>query len=111
MELGFLSFVNESDDGPLFATGAYKRVVDFIREVVPDHNVQPNHAWRHRLKTISRDLGFDPRVVDAIQGHAARTAGEAYGDVSVIAMARVIDKIPDIDPEKGRDPKVPASFD
>ena len=111
VELGFLSFVNESDDGPLFATGAYKRVVDFIREVVPDHNVQPNHAWRHRLKTISRDLGFDPRVVDAIQGHAARTAGEAYGDVSVIAMARVIDKIPDIDPEKGRDPKVPASFD
>jgi integrase len=110
IELGFLSFVDESGDGPLFATGAYKRVVDFIREVVTDPNVQPNHAWRHRLKTIARDLGFDPRVIDAIQGHAAKTAGDGYGDVSVVAMALVMDKIPSIDLKKVRDANAPASL-
>jgi integrase len=96
IELGFLSVVRNSDDGPLFAKGSYKRVLDFIRTIVTDERVQPNHAWRHRLKTISRNLGFDPRVVDAIQGHASRTAGENYGDVSVVAMALVINAIPRI---------------
>jgi len=96
IELGLLNFVEESGDGPLFAKGSYKRVLDFVRVVVTDERVQPNHGWRHRLKTISRNLGFDPRVVDAIQGHAARTSGEDYGDVSVVAMARVIKAIPRI---------------
>ncbi|WP_316228281.1 hypothetical protein [Bradyrhizobium sp. SZCCHNR1039] len=96
IEMGLLSFVEESNDGPLFAKGCYKRVLDFVRTVATDERVQPNHAWRHRLKTISRNLGFDVRVVDAIQGHAPRTAGEEYGDVSVIAMARVINSIPRI---------------
>jgi integrase len=94
IDLGLLHFVEGSDDGPLFAKGSYKRVVDFVRTIVSDKRVQPNHAWRHRLKTISRNLGFDPRIVDAIQDHAARTAGEDYGDVTVMAMARVISAIP-----------------
>ncbi|MET3989486.1 integrase [Bradyrhizobium sp. S3.9.2] len=94
IELGFLNFVDQCVDGPLFAKGSYKRVVDFVRTIVTDGRVQPNHAWRHRLKSISRDRGLDPRVVDAIQGHAPRTAGDDYGDVSVTAMARVINAIP-----------------
>ncbi|MET4320336.1 hypothetical protein [Bradyrhizobium sp. RT5a] len=96
IDLGFLDFVDESDDGPLFAKGAYKRVVDFVRTVVTDERVQPNHGWRHRLKTIARNLGLDHRIVDAIQGHAPRTAGEDYGDVTVTAMSRVIAAIPRI---------------
>lgn len=96
IDLGLLRFVEDSDEGPLFAKGSYKRVVDFVRAVVTDKRVQPNHAWRHRLKTIARNLGLDHRVVDAIQGHAPRTAGEDYGDVSVTAMARVIAAIPRI---------------
>lgn len=94
VELGFLNFVEGSNDGALFAKGSYKRVLDFVRAVVTDKRIQPNHAWRHRLKTISRNLGLDQRVLDAIQGHAARTAGEDYGDVTVHAMARVIAAIP-----------------
>lgn len=96
IELGLLRFVADSGDGPLFAKGSYKRALDFVRAVVTDERVQPNHAWRHRLKSVSRNLGFDPRVVDAIQGHAARTSGDDYGDVSVLAMARVINAIPRI---------------
>ncbi|MFK4561880.1 integrase [Bradyrhizobium ottawaense] len=101
IDLGFLRFVEDSDDGPLFAKGSYKRVVDFVRTVVTDNRVQPNHGWRHRLKTIARDLGLDHRIVDAIQGHAPRTAGEDYGDVSVAAMARVIAAIPPIVVDSG----------
>ncbi|WP_316174132.1 MULTISPECIES: tyrosine-type recombinase/integrase [unclassified Bradyrhizobium] len=96
IDLGFLSFVKSSSDGPLFAKGSYKRVLDFVRTIVKDERVQPNHAWRHRFKTISRNLGLDHRVVDAIQGHAARTSGEDYGDISVMAMARVIAALPKI---------------
>lgn len=94
--LGLLRFVEESENGPLFAKGSYKRVVDFVRTVVTDGRVQPNHGWRHRFKTISRNLGVDHRIVGCIQGHAPRTAGEDYGDVSIKAMARVITAIPRI---------------
>ncbi|WP_375785157.1 hypothetical protein ACE10Z_37295 [Bradyrhizobium sp. Pha-3] len=96
IDMGFLKFVETSGDGPLFAKGAYERVVAFVRGVMTDDRVQPNHGWRHRLKTIARNLGLDHRVVDAIQGHVPRTAGEDYGDVTVIAMARVIAAIPRI---------------
>jgi integrase len=117
IELGLLDFVEAASDGPLFAEGCYNQVVELVRIVVTDERVQPNHAWRHRFKTISRDLGFDPRVVDAIQGHAARTAGEDYGDVSMVAMSRVIDAMPRIvvDPSDRkpdhRSPKAPAKSD
>jgi hypothetical protein len=96
IDLGLLHFIDRSDDGLLFAKGSYKRVVEFVRTVVTDERVQPNHAWRHRFKTISRNLGMDHRVVDCIQDHAARTSGEDYGDVSVMAMARVVAAIPHI---------------
>ncbi|MCA1397472.1 hypothetical protein [Bradyrhizobium sp. BRP56] len=96
IDLGLLRFVEDSDEGPLFAKGSYKRVLDFVRTIVTDKRVQPNHGWRHRLKTIARNLGLDHRVVDCIQGHAARTSGEDYGDVTVIAMARVVAAIPRI---------------
>lgn len=96
IDMGFLKFIETSSDGPLFAKGAYERVVAFVRGVVTDDRVQPNHGWRHRLKTIARNLGLDHRVVDAIQGHAPRTSGEDYGDVTVMAMARVIAAIPRI---------------
>ncbi|WP_354098054.1 hypothetical protein [Bradyrhizobium sp. S3.2.12] len=94
IDLGFLRFVEDSNDGSLFAKGSYKRVVDFVRTIVTDKRVQPHHAWRHRLKSIARTHRFDPRVVDAIQGHAPRTSSDDYGDVSVTAMAHVINDIP-----------------
>jgi integrase len=94
IELGLLAFVEASSDGPLFPAGAYKRVVTFIRQVVPDPRVQPNHGWRHRYKSVARDLSLDPRVIDAIQGHQPRSASDGYGDVSVRAMAQAIRRMP-----------------
>jgi hypothetical protein len=35
------------------------------------------------------------RVTDAIQGHAGKSAADDYGDISLVAKARVIDALPD----------------
>jgi integrase len=64
--------------------------------LVPD-GVQPSHGWRHRFKTVARELGLSDRTIDAIQGHAGRTAGDNYGDVTLTAKARAIDAFPDYD--------------
>ena len=107
---GFLDFIAAAADGPLFhgatdpanyATAA-ATVSDELakwlrRGSIAPEGVQPNHAWRHRFKTVGRELGLSDRVIDAIQGHAGRTAGDSYGDVTLAAKARAIDALPDID--------------
>jgi hypothetical protein len=77
--------------GPL--RGLKNRLAEFAREVVPDPNVAPNHGWRHRWKTVGREVGIDGRVLDAIQGQAPRSVADAYGDVSMRAMAAAIDRV------------------
>ena len=81
IELGFLNYLENASDGPIFhnATDPEKfsdyakkmanRIGDWLQEnkLVPD-NVQPSHGWRHRLKTIGREVGIQDRVLDAIQG-------------------------------------------
>jgi integrase len=108
IEIGFLAFVESVQDGSLFFasnTGrkgvahpsktVAGRLSQWIRSlgIIPPE-VDPNHGWRHRFKTIGREVGMDPRVMDAIQGHAARTAGDQYGDVTIKARMAAIEKIP-----------------
>ncbi len=110
LDLGFLDYVKGIAAGPLFCQAkkgkarmapsdvVAGRVGKWIRSLnIADKVVQPNHGWRHRLKTVSRDIGVDPVVVDAIQGHAARTAGEGYGDVTLMAKHQAILKFPTFD--------------
>lgn len=106
---GFLDYVTDTPDGYLFITpkpgqeplAAIRSVQNRLREwlkglgLIPD-GVQPNHAWRHRLKTIGREVGVDSRVLDAIQGHASRTAGDNYGDVTLNAMVRALGTFPSL---------------
>lgn len=104
--LGFTAFVNEAAPGHLFITpsssgdvagplqGVKNRIAEFIRTVVPDKNVAPNHGWRHRFKTIGMDAGIEHRILDAIQGHKPRNIAEGYGDVSTKAQAAAIARIP-----------------
>jgi hypothetical protein len=40
--------------------------------------------------------GIAPRILDAIQGQAARFIADTYGDVTVNTMAREIGKLPRI---------------
>ncbi len=104
---GFLEFVKEIGQGPLFHNGRdpakyaakAKRIANQIadwlrvREIVPE-GVQPTHGWRHRFKTLGRELEISERVVDAIQGHASRISGDNYGDVTLKIRVNAINRLP-----------------
>ena len=97
LDAGFLDYV-ATRPGPLFhagtktgATTSGDRVSDYVKGVLDVDGVSPMHGFRHAFKTIGREAGADPRVLDAIQGHAPRTAGETYGDVTLKAKARALD--------------------
>lgn len=103
---GFVKFVEKAGQGPLFHNGKdpekfAAKAVRMTNQVgtwlvesglVPE-GLQPNYAWRHRFKTLARDMGADIRVVDGIQGHAGRNASDGYGDVSIAAKLRIIDAL------------------
>lgn len=105
VELGFLKFVDALPAGPLFFDGSRDPVK--AAEVVSGkistwlrksglgvEGVAPSHGWRHRFKTATIDLSADPRVVEAIQGHAGRTAADHYGSVSLQAKLNLIERLP-----------------
>jgi integrase len=106
VELGFPAFVEASANGHIFLTPSVKggvrgpwmglknRIGDFVREVVSDIRVAPNHAWRHLFKTLGRENDIQERVLDAICGHAASTEGGKYGEVTLKAKAKAMELFP-----------------
>ncbi|WP_420344717.1 DUF6538 domain-containing protein [Paenirhodobacter sp.] len=78
------------------AQSAGSKVGTWVREVVgiADPNVQPNHAWRHRFKTIAREVGIAPEYSDAITGHEDGRAASDYGETTVKALWREVQKLP-----------------
>ena len=105
IELGFSTFVQQSAEGPLFLRrytpgtlqALKNRLAEFARGIVKDPNVAPMHGWRHRWKSIAIDAGVPQRVADAIQGHAPRSVGDTYGEVSVRAMVDGVERLPRIE--------------
>jgi integrase len=106
---GFLEFVEKCSTAPLFYSATANlekrpaevssgRLATWLKSSgLTPTGVQPNHAWRHRFKTTTRDLGLDPRVIEAIQGHAGRSSADGYGDVSLQAKHAAIVRLPDFD--------------
>jgi integrase len=101
IELGFAELVNKGSEEYLFVSnpngslnGVKNRVSEFVRQYVPDPRVRPNHGWRHLFKTIGREAEIGERVLEAICGHAPRTTGEGYGDYTLKAKIRAIEKFP-----------------
>lgn len=106
IELGFIAFVEKAPPGHLFLRpsrngdvlgplqGLKNRLGEFVRGVVPDKGVDPNHGWRHRFKTVCREAGIDAEVRDYIQGHAPRNVAERYGEIPIKAQAAAIAKLP-----------------
>lgn len=110
VEQGFVDFVLGCGSGALFYDPArgrngqaahpiYKKVGErlaaWVRAIgVVDPDVDPNHGWRHRFKTMGRRAGIDPALLDAIQGHAPRTEGEHYGRYPVDVMFEAICRMP-----------------
>ncbi len=107
---GFVAFVAACPDGPLFysaigrgdqlkrAQTVGNRIAEWLKnaKLVPA-DVAPNHGWRHRFKTVALEEGQLGRIVDAICGHAGRTAGDSYGDVTIKAKYKVIAAMPEYD--------------
>jgi hypothetical protein len=54
----------------------------------------PNHAFRHRFKSVGRELGIDERILAAICGHNGKTVDEKCGDVNFKTRIEAIDKFP-----------------
>ncbi len=94
---GFLTFVLQHKDGPLFYepdtetanldpierrkprySQVRQRLATWVRELgVDDPNISPNHAWRHTFKKIADRAGITERMSDYITGHAPRSVGAA----------------------------------
>ena len=53
--------------------------------------------WRDRFKTVGMEAGIPTRILDAIQGHAPRTAAEGYGEVTVKALAMAMESVPRVE--------------
>lgn len=112
IEMGLPAMIRALPAGPVFysaapirgkpadpverAQSAGAKVGQWVRDVVgiTDSAVQPNHAWRHRFKTIAREADIDLEVRDAIQGHEDGRAASDYGEVTVKAMWAAIQKLP-----------------
>ncbi|MCK0197060.1 site-specific integrase [Ancylobacter sp. 6x-1] len=106
VEMGFPDFVRGSAEGYLFLSpsrdghingplqGLKNRLAEFGRSIVADPNVAPNHAWRHRFKTVGMEAGISERVLDAICGHAPKTVGQTYGMVTIPTKVDAIRRLP-----------------
>jgi integrase len=104
--LGSPAFVEASASGHLFlnsspgkdSRGVWRsvknRVTEFVREVVTDPAVRPNHGWRHLFKTLGREAGIEDSVLDAICGHKPQTVGGSYGSVTLKAQREAMAKFP-----------------
>ena len=113
---GFLEFIERSGKGPLFynaradekglpddptnprkprAVKARERVASWVRSIgVTDHELKPNHAWRHTFKQIADRVGISERVSDAITGHAPTSVARSYGAPTLEDMAEALKKLP-----------------
>jgi integrase len=106
VDMGFIKFVQAAPSGYLFlrpATdgdvlgplqGVKNRLAEFVRTLVSDKAVDPNHGWRHRFKSVCRAVGIDPELRDHVQGHSPRSEGERYGEMPLKAQAAAIAKLP-----------------
>lgn len=104
---GFVEWARKGGAGPLFTTlkpdrfgsrggNGTKILGRWVRETVGimDTRLAPNHAWRHRFKTLCRRHGVPTEFHDALTGHVSGTVGGAYGEFPVDALYREVCKLP-----------------
>jgi integrase len=112
IKAGFTEFVAHRMQGPLFYDPkrrhpdakkpqpkiAAKNVARWVHtlgiKVGRRFRKDPNHAWRHLFRTLARDASIEESVVNAIQGHAAATIGQSYGETLLRTAQRAIERIP-----------------
>ncbi|WP_108789025.1 tyrosine-type recombinase/integrase [Erythrobacter sp. Alg231-14] len=107
LDMRFHELSKEGDHAPLFYNPAKRRegseenhhprkVAEHVGKWVRSlgiEGVQPNHGWRHRFKTVARAAGVDPEARDALQGHAPKSQGQAYGEWPLDALRAEVEKL------------------
>ena len=114
---GFLDFVRtKAGDEPLFYAASRRRSAEeggmppyeetgtrlskWVRGLgFDDEHIDPNHAWRHRFKSLAFRFGIQEKIADQIQGHAPATVGRRYGKAEILDMYVAIRRIPRFDPD------------
>jgi integrase len=113
VEQGFIAFVEEMGNAPLFyklpparkpgkpepvqnpAERTRSRLGDWVRSLgINDPELSPNHAWRHTFKARAERFGISERYSDAITGHAPPTAGRTYGKPTPEDLAEAMRRFP-----------------
>lgn len=97
IEQGFLGYVESMAGKPLFydprrskgGSPAHRqsdktgeKLAEWVRDEVgiTDVRIMPNHAWRHRFRSVGRSLKVPTDVLNALDGHAAESVADTYGD-------------------------------
>jgi integrase len=108
IEEGFLRYVGRlPKDGPLFPNltpdrygrrggSGSKRLCRWIRVKLGMNNARkaPNHAWRHRFKSVSRRAGIDEEYHEPLTGHTGEgSEGREYGEYEMQVLYREVCKI------------------
>jgi integrase len=112
LDMGLPEMIRALPSGPIFystapvrgkpadpverAQSAGAKVGQWVRGDVgiTDPLLQPNHAWRHRFKTIAREADIAPEYSDAITGHEDGRASTDYGETTMKALWREVQKLP-----------------
>ncbi len=111
---GLLTFVRSHAPGYLFfsaktpedavkkANSVAGKVSQWVRKDVKitDDRISPNHAWRHRFKTLCFLSDVPPDYAEVLMGHEDGRAARGYGDYPISALAREIRKLPVLHFEK-----------
>ena len=104
VEQGFPEFVARATSTYLFTNpkqgekparrgGPRNRLQSWVRGIVTDPRVAPNHGWRHRFITQCRAHGVDQEIRRMITGHSGEGTDEQdYGDAA--GLYREICKLP-----------------
>jgi site-specific recombinase XerD len=91
-----------------------QRLGDWVVESLRITGVKPNHAWRHRFKSVARHVHMHPEVEKFITGHGgsddpdviAKVSME-YGDAWVKTLKKTIEMYPRYDIAALRLPPAP----
>lgn len=106
IDQGLLRFVDGSKGGYLFlsATSAdeaqkrakplQNRLQRWVRTVVSDARLAPNHGRRHTFKARAQEAELSDTNADAICGHAPKTTGDHYPAATAKARANFMMKFP-----------------
>lgn len=115
IEQGFLEFVQEVGEGPLFYDPTATRVAgndptkparppwviarqklgDWVRGLgIDDKGISPNHAWRHTFKRRAARAGLERRIRNAFCGHSSSDVGDQYETPTLEDMAAEVGRFP-----------------